>query len=61
MHSTYYICQNGTFWGGVDEGTEGWLRTEQKLTPRSPPQPWEVLDVRQALLAALKDREIVNL
>ena len=43
-------------------GTEGKLRTKQKLTPYNlPPPPWDVHDIPQALLAALKDKEIVNL
>ena len=46
-----------------DEGVGGWLKTEHKLTPCKPrpPQPWDVCDLPQALLAALKDKETVNL
>ena len=47
------------------EGTEDKLSTKQKLTPRPattpPPQPWDVCNIPQALGAALKEKEIVNL
>ena len=41
-----------------DEGTEGKLRTKQKLTPRKPPPPppWDVCDIPQAFLDDLKDK-----
>ena len=47
--------------GGNDEGTEGKLKTKQKLTPCNTPPPWDVCDISQALLAAPKDKETVNL
>ena len=41
----------------IDEGMEGKLRTKQKLTPCS--LLWDVCNIPQALLAALKDKETV--
>ena len=47
---------------GPDEATQGQLRMKEKLTPRTPPlPPWDVPDIPQALLTALKVKEIVNL
>jgi len=40
-----------------DEGTEGKLRTKQKLTPHNPHPPRDICDIPQALLAALKLRK----
>ena len=40
-----------------DEGAEGKLRTKHNLTPTPPAPPWDLCDIPQALLAALKLRE----
>jgi len=39
----------------IDEGTEGKVRTKQKLTPPNPPP--HICDIPHALLAALKLRK----
>lgn len=44
----------------TDRGAEGKLRTGQGMTSRNPP-PRDICDVSWALLAALKDGEIINL